>query len=539
MGTLHRDEVIRVLDEALSIDLRDSQIDDLMHRLELQSEQLEVLRHTEYGVAEPLPGWVPPAAPAAGTPGEGPVTLPATRPTALLETLSLAEVSRDLRRGELSPLELVENCLRRIENLDGDLNSFITVTGDRAVDHARQLTEELAQGRWRGPLHGVPLGLKDLIETEGVRTTAGSRILAGSVPARDATVVRRLREAGAISLGKLHMHEFAFGATGENEHYGRSVHPTDPSRLTGGSSSGSAAAVAAHLCYGALGSDTGGSIRNPAALCGLVGIKPTYGRVSRAGVIPLAWSLDHVGPLARTVTDAALMLESTAGYDPADPTTAQVPVPTYSRGLEEGVRGLKLGVPREFFWSVIQPGVEQRVREAIAVLEAEGAEIREISLATLELAAAAQNAIICAEATAFHREWLRTRADEYGRGVFNRLLYGLFISSSDYLAAQRARCLVQQDLLRALGEVDALLTPAVPVVAPVPGEPVRAGDVVAPSQYYMVRNTYVFNHTGLPALSVPCGLSEGLPVGLQIAGRPWEEGLILRVARAYERATRG
>lgn len=537
MSRIKREDAVRVLEASLAHPYPEAELEELVERLELQARHHELLHDLALDGEEPAPGWVPatPPSPLDPTPA-GPVP---ARKGGLLETYSLARLSAAIRRGDVSPLEVTEACLRRIETLDGDLNSFLTVTGEQAVAEAREQTEELAQGRWRGPLHGIPIGLKDLFQTAGVRTTAGSRILAGWVPEQDATVVRWLREAGAVSLGKLHMHEFAFGATGENAHYGRSVHPDDPARLTGGSSSGSAAAVAAHLCYGALGSDTGGSIRCPAALCGIVGLKPTYGRVSRSGVVPLAWSLDHVGPMTRTVTDAALMLEAIAGHDPVDPTTSQLPVPPYARLLEGGVRGLRLGVPKQFFWDVIQPGVEQAVREAIALLAREGAEIVEVSLETTEIASAAQNAVICAEATAFHHARLRTHSAEYGRGVLQRLLFGLFISSSDYLAAQRARRRVQAELLDRLRDVDALLTPAVPVVAPVAGEWVQAGDVYAPSQYYMVRNTYLFNHTGLPAISVPCGRSEGLPVGLQIAGRPWDEATVLRIARAFERAYSG
>lgn len=452
-----------------------------------------------------------------------------------LADLSLAELSVEIRARRVSPLEATEACLARIAARDGGLNSFLTVCADPAREEARRLTEELARGGWRGPLHGVPLAMKDLFETQSLRTTAGSRILGDWVPERDATVVRYLRNAGMVLLGKLNMHEFAFGTTTENEHYGPVRNPHDPERIAGGSSGGSAAAVAAGLCYGSLGSDTGGSIRCPAAVCGIVGLKPTYGRVSRAGVVPLAWSLDHVGPMTRTVTDAALLLETIAGHDPADSTSARRSVPPYARGLEAGVRGHRLGIPREFFWEALHPEVEHAVRSALARLQDAGAELREVSLPWLDLAAAAQAVILRAEATAYHREWLRTRSEEYGPKIRLRLLEGLFFTAADYLDAQRARRLVRRALLRVLTEVDALVMPAVPIPAPRIGEPqVTAGGVTAPPPYFMVRNTSLFNLTGLPALSVPCGPAEGLPVGLQIAGRPWEEARLLQIGRALE-----
>lgn len=452
-----------------------------------------------------------------------------------LLALSLAALSGEIRSGAVSPLEATEACLRRIEARDGELNSFITVCADAAREEARLRTEELAAGHWRGPLHGVPLALKDLYLTRGLRTTAGSRILQDWIPDEDAAVVRYLREAGAVLLGKLNMHEFAFGATSENPHYGPARNPHDPTRITGGSSGGSAAAVQAGLCYGSLGSDTGGSIRCPAALCGIVGLKPTYGRVSRAGVLPLAWSLDHVGPMTRTVTDAALMLEAIAGHDPADASSSQRRVPPYARQMEGGVKGLRLGLPREFFWYPVEPAIRNQVLATVEALAREGAEIEEISLPSMEYAADAQMTLIYAEAAAYHRPYMRARYEEYGRSVGLRLAQGLFVTSSDYLDAQRARTLVRREFLERLQTVDAFLTPACPILAPRIGEQnLVVDDVVAPPQAFLVRNTFPFNLTGLPAISVPCGASRGLPIGLQIAGRPWEEALLLRIARAVE-----
>ena len=454
-----------------------------------------------------------------------------------LLSLSLTQLSAEIRAGRVSPVEATEACLRRIEAQDGTLNSFITVTADSALAEAHARAEELAAGRWRGPLHGVPLALKDLFLTAGVRTTSGSAALRDWIPDRDATAVRRLRDAGAILLGKLNMHEHAFGATSENPHFGPVHHPHDPERIAGGSSGGSAAAVAAGLCFGSLGSDTGGSIRCPAALCGLVGLKPTYGRVSRAGVLPLSWSLDHVGPIARTVADAAVLLEEISGYDAGDPTSAREPVPPFTARLEGGVRGLRLGLPREYFWKPMDSQVREAVQAAIIRLEQAGAAVEEFSLPSLEFAPAAQTLIICAEAAAYHREQLAVRYADYGADVRMRVLQGLCINAIDYLDAQRARRTVRREFLEVLRRYDALLTPTVPIRAPLIGQQsVEVEGLSAPPLFFLLRNTSPFNLTGLPAATVPCGMAAGLPVGLQIAGRPWDEATVLQIARTVEEA---
>jgi aspartyl-tRNA(Asn)/glutamyl-tRNA(Gln) amidotransferase subunit A len=455
-----------------------------------------------------------------------------------LLTLSLAQLSAEIRAGRVSPREATEACLARIAQRDPELNSFITVTADQARETARERAEELAAGRWRGPLHGVPLALKDLFLTAGVRTTSGSAALRDWIPDRDATVVRRLHNAGAVLLGKLNMHEHAFGATNENPHFGPVRHPRDPERLPGGSSGGSAAAVADGLCFGSLGSDTGGSIRCPAALCGVVGLKPTYGRVSRAGALPLSWSLDHMGPLTRTVTDAALLLEAVAGYDAADPHSAAEPVRAWASQVEGGVAGLRLGLPREHFWHPAHPGVREAVQAAAAALERAGAVVEEVSLPSLEFAQAAQSLILCAEAGAYHRPYLAAHYREYGADVRMRVLQGLCISAADYLDAQRARQLVRRELLDVLRTYDALLSPAVPIPAPRLGQgEIAVEGVSAPPLFFLLRNTFPFNLTGLPAISVPCGTAEDLPVGLQIAGRPWDETTVLQIARMVEKQT--
>jgi aspartyl-tRNA(Asn)/glutamyl-tRNA(Gln) amidotransferase subunit A len=453
-----------------------------------------------------------------------------------LTALSLAQVSAEIRGGRVSPVEATEACLQRIGERDGLLNSFLTLCANAALAEAHERAEELAAGRWRGPLHGVPIALKDLFCTAGVRTTSGSASLRDHVPERDATVVRRLREAGAIVLGKLNMHEHAFGVTNLNPHFGACRNPRNTEHMTGGSSGGSAAAVAAELCYAALGSDTGGSIRCPAALCGIVGIKPTYGRVSRSGVLPLSWSLDHVGPMARTVEDAALLLEAISGYDPADATSARRAVPPFAASLEGGVGGLRLALPREHFWRPAHPQVRESVLAAAAALERDGATVEEVSLPAMEYAAIPQFFVICAEAAAYHREALTTRYADYGADVRLRLLQGMCMSASEYLDAQRARATVRQEFLDTLQRYDAFLTPTVPIPAPrLDQEEVAVDGISAPLLFFMMRNTFPFNLTGLPAVSVPCGLADGLPVGLQIAGRPWDEATLLRIARTVER----
>lgn len=455
--------------------------------------------------------------------------------------LSLEQLSAKIHAGSVSPLEATDACLQRIESRDGELNAFLTVTAESAREEATRLGEELAAGKWRGPLHGVPLALKDLYLTKGVRTTAGSVILGDWVPDHDATVVRRLRQAGAVLLGKLGMHEFAYGPTSVNPHYGSTRNPANPEHMTGGSSGGSGTAVGAGFCFGALGSDTGGSIRCPAALCGIVGLKPTYGRVSRAGVLPLAWSLDHVGPMTRTVMDSALLLEALAGSDPEDATCSGRMVPPYGRLLAEvrgkGLEGVRLGVPEEMFWDPIQPGVAEATRSAIARLEAAGATVQPVSIPSLDFSFAPQTVILASEATAYHLETLRRHADRYDPAVRVRLLQGLFYTGADYVNAQRAQRRLREEMLAILRQVDALVTPTVPLVAPrLDATEIRVGDVTALPAQYLVRNTSPFNLTGLPAISVPCGLSEGLPVGLQIAGRPWDESMIFRIAQAAETA---
>ena len=453
-----------------------------------------------------------------------------------LHWASVADLSRLIATKEVSPVEVVRAHLDRIAALDTSLRCFITLTADAALEAARTAESELMAGRSRGPLHGVPFALKDLFDTAGVRTTGGSKILADRVPAEDATVVRRLTAAGAISLGKLSMHEFAYGPEGLNAHYGTSRNPWDAAdeRIPGGSSSGSGVAVAAGLAPFALGSDTGGSIRIPASLCGITGLKPTYGRVSRAGVLPLAWSMDHAGPMTRSALDAALVLRTLAGYDPADSTTSVLPVPDYSAALTGDVKGLRVGVLRSGFLDASAPEVRQAVESAVKTLEGLGARVDEVTLEHVGSVAAGAMAIVAAEALAYHAEWVRSRPAEYQPDVIERLRAGAFVSGVHYVRAQQARALVRAEVDAALARRDVLLSPATPIPATRIGETAfTAAEGPIDVRSSLLRFTRPFNFTGHPACALPCGFTPGgLPIGLQIVGRPFDEATVLRAADA-------
>jgi aspartyl-tRNA(Asn)/glutamyl-tRNA(Gln) amidotransferase subunit A len=457
-----------------------------------------------------------------------------------LHWASVADLARLIATKAVSPVEVVSAHLDRVAVLDSRLRCFITITADQALEAARVAEAELAAGRSLGPLHGVPFALKDLFDTAGVRTTGGSKILADRVPSQDATVVRRLRAAGAISLGKLTMHEFAYGPEGLNVHYGTSVNPWDAAeeRIPGGSSSGSGVAVAAGLVPMALGSDTGGSIRIPASLCGITGLKPTYGRVSRAGVLPLAWSMDHAGPMTRSAMDAALVLRALAGYDPADPTTSVLPVPDYAAALRGDVTGLRVGVLRASFLDAAAPEVREAVERAVKTLEGLGARVDEVNLDVGSVAAGAM-AIVASEALAYHAEWVRGRPGDYQPDVIERLRAGAFVSGVHYVRAQQARALVREAVDGALARRDVLVSPATPIVAPRVGESEAAlGEGTVDVRSSLLRFTRPFNFTGHPACALPCGFTPaGLPIGLQIVGRPFDEATVLRAADAYQRAT--
>jgi aspartyl-tRNA(Asn)/glutamyl-tRNA(Gln) amidotransferase subunit A len=458
-----------------------------------------------------------------------------------LALATIEELGPLLAKKKISPVELVQCYLSRIERLNPQLNAFLTVTAEQALAEARLAERELLRGRRRGPLHGIPIALKDNIWTLGVRTTAGSAILRDFVPTADATVVRRLRRAGAVLLGKTNLHEFAYGATNENPHFGSTHNPWASARMTGGSSGGSAAAVSAGLCAAAIGSDTGGSIRVPAAFCGIVGLKPTFGRVSVYGVVPLAASFDHVGPLARSAADAALVLGAISGRDPLDPTIVSRPVEDFFAEVKTRRRKLRLGWPKEHMWERIHPDVQRLVEAAAKKLVRGGGSIEVISLPTLPAAVDAANAMSIAEARAFHEEagYFPARAAEYGEDVRKRLELADGVRAADYLKGRETLRRAKAEFASALERVDAIVSPTVPMVAPVIGtQSVRLGGAEEPMRSAQLRLTRPGNLTGLPAVSVPCGFtSEGLPVGMQLIGRAFEEGALLGIARRYEQET--
>jgi aspartyl-tRNA(Asn)/glutamyl-tRNA(Gln) amidotransferase subunit A len=450
-----------------------------------------------------------------------------------LTHLTIAEAADLLARREIASVELTEAHLRRIDAHDTHLNSFITITSDHALTQARAADAELTRGIRRGPLHGIPLALKDLYDTAGIRTTAGSTFFADRIPDTDARVVTLLYQAGAVLLGKLNMHEWALGVTNINPHYGPSRNPWDPSRITGGSSGGAAAALAAGLCMGALGSDTGGSIRIPASLCGIVGLKPTFGRVSLQGVIPLSWNLDHAGPMARTVTDAALLLQAIAGYDPDDPVSVALPVDNLLATLDAGVTGWRIALATDAHFGEADPEVISAVRRAATVFEELGARVEAVDLSQGREAAQMNALMTTSDAAAFHRDRLRDHPHRFGADVLARMERGAQFTSTEYILARRFQSEWRRRLERFFDQFDLLLTPATPITAPV----IEGLDAIEAARQ-LTRCTAPFNLAGLPALSLPCGLSAaGLPIGLQIVAAPWNEARVLRAGRAFENAT--
>jgi aspartyl-tRNA(Asn)/glutamyl-tRNA(Gln) amidotransferase subunit A len=449
---------------------------------------------------------------------------------------SLATLSRELRERRLSPVEVVKTVLARIES--DETNAFITVTAERALEEASLAEREITAGRHNGPLHGVPIALKDLIFTRDVRTTMASDFFAEHVPDRSATVARRLEDAGSVLIGKTNTHEFAYGPTGDRSFFGPTRNPHDTGKITGGSSGGSGAAVAAGLCYGALGSDTGGSIRIPAALCGVVGMKPTFGRVSKTGVFPLAWSLDHVGPITRTVEDNALMLNALAGHDPEDLYSADLASEDFARDLERGTQGAAIGVPSSFYFEHLDGEVEERVNEAVEVFASLGTEIRKVEVPHLWDTLHAQRLVLAAEAYAVHEERLETNPDRFDDHGLERLLNGENLKAYRYANAQQRKLRSRREFANVLREVDVLLTPTVPIPAPEIGQRETTIDGYEEAVYSaLTRLTGPTNLNGLPSLSIPCGTTtSGLPVGLQLIGRPFDEATLYRFGRAHELA---
>lgn len=457
-----------------------------------------------------------------------------------LTALSLAEAADLLRARKVSPVELTQACLRRIEKLDPALNAFITVTAESALTCAREAEAQISSGGWKGPLHGVPVAVKDLLDTAGVRTTAGSALFKERVPQQDAEVVRRLKSAGAVLLGKLNMHEFAYGASSVFSHFGAVHNPWNPAYTPGGSSGGSAAAVAAQLCYAAIGSDTGGSIREPAAYCGIVGLKPTYGRVSTSGAIPLSWSFDHLGPMTRTVTDAALLLQVLAGYDPEDPGSIDQPVPDYAAGLADSTGALRLGIPRDYFYVDLHPDIHTAMQAALGVLGKLTRTQRDIPPLAPDPSYASildpYVAILTAEAYEFHKEYVARTPELYQAATLKRIRAGADVTLSTYVKSRRRMDQIRHSVERLFADVDVLITPTTPV-PPLTLAELADPSTARPLELRMLHNTRPLNMLGLPAISVPCGFTtEQLPIGLQICGPPGGESTVLRLARAYERA---
>jgi aspartyl-tRNA(Asn)/glutamyl-tRNA(Gln) amidotransferase subunit A len=441
-----------------------------------------------------------------------------------LSSLTLTHARDLLCRNEIGVLELAEACQREIERLNPALNAFITI-----------LPPELPALKGKdAQLHGIPIGVKDLYETKGIRTTAGTKFFADYIPAEDGFAVQRIKEAGGIVIGKTNTHEIAFGVTNVNPHYGACRNPWDLARISGGSSGGSAAAVAADMCIAAVGTDTGGSIRIPASLCGVVGLKPTYGRVSLRGIFPLSWSLDHAGPLAKTVEDAARMLQVIAGYDPHDPASIDQPVGEFFSPALEGLRGRKIALAAGSYLEVSDPEVLSAVREAARVFEGLGAHIEEVDVSWMHDAARANTLIVSSDGAAYHRERMKEHPDWFGADVRQRLEKGAVYTSIEYALARRAQAEARRKCDLLFEKYDVMILPTTPI----PATLIEGEDALERARM-LTRLTAPFNLTGLPALSLPCGFTkDGLPIGLQIASRAWNEAEVIRTGHVYEQATK-
>jgi aspartyl-tRNA(Asn)/glutamyl-tRNA(Gln) amidotransferase subunit A len=445
---------------------------------------------------------------------------------------SLADLGPLIKSQDVSPVDLTELALSRIERHDAPLNSFITVMAERARSEAKAAEQQIAGGDYRGPFHGVPVAVKDLYATKGTLTTYGSLLFADWVPDHDAAAVERLRAAGAIILGKTNLQELAYGTTSANPHYGQVYNPWKEGYHPGGSSGGSAAALAAGFTWMALGSDTGASIRQPAACCGVVGIKPTFGRVSKHGCLPLSWSMDHAGPMTRSVRDAALSMNLLAGYDPRDPSSVDRPVPDFAAALDQGIKGKRIAVVRKFFMEDGDPDVMAGVEATLPVFESLGAIIEEIELPHIEDAFKAGTLTILSEGATYHADHLTSRPEAFSPQCRSDFSLGRLYKATDYIQAQRLRRHLMEEVAKIMAPVDALVMPTSPITAtPAEGNP-------PDHPVYRVRNTIPFNFLSLPAISIPCGFSnDGLPIGLQIVGKAFDEAGILQIAHAYEEAT--
>jgi aspartyl-tRNA(Asn)/glutamyl-tRNA(Gln) amidotransferase subunit A len=453
--------------------------------------------------------------------------------------LTISEIAPKIRSGEVSPVELTEAALAHADRLQPTLNSFITILRDQAMEQAREQEAALVRGEYLGPLQGIPIGIKDNIATGGIRTTVGTKVLSDNVPEEDAEVVRRFKEAGAIILGKENLEEFAAGATSNNPHYGPVHNPWGLDHIPGGSSGGGGANVASGVTFASLGTDLGGSVRLPGTFCGVVGLKQTYGRVSQRGLLVTSFNGDHIGPMTRSVSDSALVLQALAGYDPLDPSTVPVPVPDYSAALGRDLQGMKMGVPSNYFFKLVDSEVEAAVRLAIEALQELGVETREVSLPSMEYSGALRFASM-ADSVVTHEPYIQAKREDYGPDTLYRTLAGQFVLGRDYAKALKVQRTIQEEHARVLQEVDFLVTPTAPVPAPridakyitLDGEEHR---VRGPGSGIISRFTSPENATGLPAITVPCGFSQaGLPIGVQFIGRAFDESTLLRVARGYE-----
>jgi aspartyl-tRNA(Asn)/glutamyl-tRNA(Gln) amidotransferase subunit A len=448
--------------------------------------------------------------------------------------MTLREIAQKIRSGETSPSEIVRLLLEQIRRTDDKLQAYITVCEESSLKLAEAAELQLKAGHDLGVLHGIPVSIKDLYETEGIRTTCGSRLMQDYVPKKDSTVVARLKSKGAIVLGKLNMHEFALGAVSPP-----TKNPWDLGRIPGGSSGGSAAALAMGSAIATTGSDTGGSIRIPASFCGVVGLKPTYGRVSRAGMFPESWSLDHAGPLTKRLEDAALLLRIMAGRDELDPTSSDLPVPDYVQELETNIAGLRVGVPTNHFFEHCDCEIAKAVNAAIEVLEGLGCTKVEFEFPSISEIMAAYTTIDLCEASAYHEREIEQRAADFQPDVRLLLEQGLLIPASYYIQAQRVRAMLFAKVMSLFDHLDVIVTPSEPIVAPQVSQTiVRINDYEESVDSAAVRYLAPFNLTGLPALSIPCGFSsKGLPIGMQIVGRAYDESTILRLGHEYENAT--
>ena len=444
---------------------------------------------------------------------------------------TIREIGQKFRKKEVSPVDLTNALLKRIERLEPKLHTFVTLTAERALAEAKAAEAALRRGDAAGPLLGIPVAYKDLYATKGILTTAGSAVLADWVPEADCTCVARLQAAGMVMFGKLITHEFAFGLQFPGHRFPAARNPWNLDHIPGGSSSGSGAALAGGMVFGSLGSDTGGSIRGPASFCGIAGLKPTYGRCSRAGVVTLSWTLDHTGPMARTVEDCAYLLQALAGYDPADPASSRAPVGDYVAPLGQGIRGLRVGVPRAYFFDGVDAEVVEAFERALGTLKGLGATVEDVEIPNLHVSWAFM-AIMVSEAFAYHERDLRERPALYGEVLREKLLAGGLITGAEYVQAQRLRAQLQAEMAEVLKTVDVLATPT----SLKPATPFALA--LDPNLPFPKRNTAPFNMTGLPARAIPCGFSTaGLPISLQLAGRPFDEATVLRLGHTYEQAT--